>query len=158
MEYDFRTDILLIADDFYDAYKRCHEGKNPVHFDGAIKYSACNVPAIVNGAFALELYFKSMLPPKTRGHELKELYDNLSSEIKCEIKDAVTSHLTKLAWGKQFEEYLEDLNNVFVDWRYISEKNYAIGFLGNRINVYLQVLEILIPVVKEISYKYKYNL
>ena len=148
MEYDFRTDILLIADDFYDAYKRCREGKNPVHFDGAIKYSACNIPAIVNGAFTLELYFKSMLPPKTRGHELKELYDNLSSEIKCEIKDAVTSHLTKLAWGKQFEEYLEDLNNVFVDWRYISEKNYAIGYLGNRINEYLQVLEILIPVVK----------
>ena len=27
MEYDFRTDILLIADDFYDAYKRCREGK-----------------------------------------------------------------------------------------------------------------------------------
>ena len=158
MEYDFRTDILLIADDFYDAYKRCREGKNPVHFDGAIKYSACNIPAIVNGSFALELYFKIMLPPKTRGHELKELYDNLSSEIKCEIKDAVTSHLTKLAWGKQFEEYLEDLNNVFVDWRYISEKNYAIGFLGNRINVNLQVLEILIPVVKEISYKYKNNL
>ncbi len=158
MEYDFRTDILLIADDFYDAYKRCREGKNPVHFDGAIKYSACNIPAIVNGAFTLELYFKSMLPPKTRGHELKELYDNLSSEIKCEIKDAVTSHLTKLAWGKQFEEYLEDLNNVFVDWRYISEKNYAIGYLGNRINEYLQVLEILIPVVKEITYKYKKNL
>lgn len=158
MEYDFRTDILLIADDFYDAYKRCREGKNPVHFDGAIKYSACNIPAIVNGSFALELYFKIMLSPKTWGHKLKELYDNLSSEIKCEIKAAVTFHLTKLAWDKQFEEYLEDLNNVFVDWRYISEKNYAIGFLGNRINVYLQVLEILIPVVKEISYKYKNNL
>ncbi len=155
MEYDFRTDILLIADDFYDAYKRCREGKNPVHFDGAIKYSDCNIPAIVNGSFALELYFKIMLPPKTRGHELKELYGNLSSEIKCEIKNAVTSHLTKLAWGKQFEEYLEDLNNVFVDWRYISQKDYAIGFLGNRINEYLQVLEILIPVVKEITYKYK---
>ena len=158
MEYDFRTDILLIADDFYDAYKRCREGKNPVHFDGAIKYSACNIPAIVNGAFTLELYFKSMLPPKTRGHELKELYDNLSSEIKCEIKDAVTSHLTKLAWGKQFEEYLEDLNNVFVDWRYISQKDYAIGYLGNRINEYLQVLEILLPVVKEIANNNKKNL
>ena len=158
MEYDFRTDILLIADNFYDAYKRCREGKNPVHFDGAIKYSACIVPAIVNGAFALELYFKSMLPPKTRGHELKELYDNLSSEIKCEIKDAATSHLTKLAWGKQFEEYLEDLNNVFVDWRYISQKDYAIGYLGNRINEYLQVLEILLPVVKKIANNNKKNL
>lgn len=158
MEYDFRTDILLIADDFYDAYKRCREGKNPVHFDGAIKYSACNVPAIVNGAFALELYFKSMLPPKTWGHKLKELYDNLSSEIKCEIKNAANSNLNKLTCDKQFEDYLEDLNNVFVDWRYISQKDYAIGFLGNRINEYLQVLEILIPVVKEISYKYKNNL
>lgn len=158
MEYDFRTDILLIADDFYDAYKRCREGKNPVHFDGAIKYSACNIPAIVNGSFALELYFKSMLPPKTWGHKLKELYDNLSSEIKCEIKDAANSRLNKLAWDKQFEEYLEDLNNVFEAWRYIHEKEYAIGYLGNRINEYLQVLEILIPVVKEITYKYKKNL
>ena len=81
MEYDFRTDILLIADDFYDAYKRCREGKNPVHFDGAIKYSACNIPAIVNGSFALELYFKIMLPPKTWGHKLKELYDNLLRKV-----------------------------------------------------------------------------
>lgn len=158
MVYDFRTDIVLIADDFYDAYQRCCECKNPIQTDNIIKYSACNVPAIVNGAFALELYFKSMLPPKTWGHKLKELYDNLSSEIKCEIKAAVIFHLTKLAWDKQFEEYLEDLNNVFVDWRYICEKNYAIGYLGNRINEYLQVLEILIPVVKEITYKYKKNL
>lgn len=158
MEYDFRTDIVLIADNFYDAYQRSREGKHPIQIDNVIKYSTCNVPAIVNGAFALELYFKIMLPPKTWGHKLKELYENLSSEIKCEIKNAVNSNLNKLAWGKQFEEYLEDLNNVLVDWRYISEKNYAIGFLGNRINEYLQVLEILIPVVKEISYKYKNNL
>lgn len=157
MEYDFRTNIVLIADDFYDAYQRCREGKHPIQIDNVIKYSTCNVPAIVNGAFALELYFKSMLPPKTRGHELKELYDNLSSEIKCEIKNAANSHLNKLAWGKQFEEYLEDLNNVFEAWRYIHEKEYAIGYLGNRINEYLQVLEILIPVVKEIAYEYRKN-
>ena len=69
MVYDFRTDIVLIADDFYDAYQRCREGKHPIQIDNVIKYSTCNVPAIVNGAFALELYFKSMLPPKTREHE-----------------------------------------------------------------------------------------
>ena len=48
MEYDFRTDIVLIADDFYDAYKRCREGKNPVHIGNRVKFSAFHIPAIVN--------------------------------------------------------------------------------------------------------------
>lgn len=158
MEYDFRTDIVLIADDFYDAYQRCCEGKNPIQINNITRYSVCNVPAIVNGAFALELYFKSMLPPETWGHELKILFDKLGGGIKLEIKNAATPHLDNLAWDKQFEEYLEDLNNVFVDWRYISQKDYAIGYLGNRINEYLQVLEILLPVVKEIANNNKKNL
>lgn len=154
MEYDFRTDIVLIADDFYDAYKRCREGKNPVHMGNRVKFSACHIPAIVNGAFALELYFKSMLPPETHGHELKKLFDELANDIKLEIKEAVAPLLKRLSWGKSFEEYLEDINNVFVDWRYISEKDYAVGYLGNILNEYLQVLEILLPKIKDVAHKH----
>ncbi|MDE6058845.1 MAG: hypothetical protein K2G44_02270 [Clostridia bacterium] len=155
MKYDFRTDIVLIADDFYEAYKRCREDKNPVHEGNILKFSACHIPAIVNGAFSLELYFKSILPPKIYGHELKTLFDKLADDIKLEIREAVTPKLNNLAWQKSFEEYLEDINNVFVDWRYINEKDYAVDHLANRINEYLQIFEIMLPVVKEATYKYK---
>lgn len=30
MKLDFRTDIVLIADDFYNAFQRCCEKKNAV--------------------------------------------------------------------------------------------------------------------------------
>ncbi len=155
MRFDFRTDIVLIADDFYNAFQRCYEGRNSVQIDGTIKYSACNVPAIVNGTFALELYFKSMLPHKTCGHELKILFDNLTEAIQVEIIEAVTPQLDKLSWQKSFEEHLEDINKVFVDWRYISEKDYTVSYLGNSINEHLQVLEVLLPIVKNIAYKHK---
>ena len=60
-------------------------------------------------------------------------------------------------WNKSFEEYLEDINNVFVEWRYISEKDYTVDYLGNKINEFLQVLKILLPIVKELTYKCKQN-
>ncbi len=155
MEFDFCTDIVLIADDFYNAFKRCYVGKNSVQIGGTIKYSACNIPAIVNGTFALELYFKSMLPHKTCGHKIKILFDNLTEAMQDEIIEAITPQLDKLSWQKSFEEYLENMNKVFVYWRYISEKGYTVGYLGNRINEYLQVLEILLPIVKNITYRHK---
>ena len=154
MEYDFRTNIVLIADDFYDAYLRCCEGKNPIQIDNVIKYSACNVPAIVNGAFALELYFKSMLLSETRGHELKALFDVLSEDIKSDIKESTILQLELLAWKKSFEEYLEDIDKIFEEWRYIHEKSYTQRYLGNRINEYTQVLQILLPMIKEVAHKH----
>lgn len=158
MTYDCDTNIISIADDFFDAYLRCCEGKNPTRTDNGIKYSACNVPAIVNGAFAIELYFKSMLPPKTRGHELKILFDNLTDDIKREIREATTKQLERLSWGKPFKEYIEDINNVFVDWRYISEKDYSVGYLGNSINEYLQAFKILLPKIKDIAHRHNTTL
>ncbi|MCI8368434.1 MAG: hypothetical protein HFJ81_02230 [Clostridia bacterium] len=154
MEYDFRTNIILIADDFYEAFKRCREGKNPVQDGNVVKCSVCNVPAIVNGAFALELYFKSMLSPDTDGHKLMDLFNSFEENIKQEIKEKSISKLEKLAWGKSFEQYLEDINNVFVDWRYIHEKNYNVKYLSNGANEFLQVLSILLPVISEIARKY----
>ncbi len=154
MTYDFDTNIILIADDFYEAFQRCSEGRNPRNISGCFVTSAPNVPAIVNGAFAIELYFKSMLPPKTSGHKLNILFDSLTGDIKCEIREATTKQLEKLSWGKSFKEYIEDINNVFVDWRYISEKDYSVGYLGNRINEYLQVFEFLLPIIKDIAHKH----
>lgn len=154
MEYDFRTDIILIADDFYEAFKRCCEGKYPVQDGNIVKCSACNVPAIVNGAFALELYFKSILPPNMDGHKLMGLFNSLEENIKQEIKEEAISKLKKLAWKKSFEQYFEDINNLFVDWRYIYEKTYKVSELGNKVNEYLQVLNILLQEISGIAHKY----
>lgn len=107
IEFDFRKYIILIADDFYNAYLRCSEGRNPKQVEGTLLLSVLSVPAMVNGAFAIELYFKSMLPPKTRGHELKALYDILSNDIKCEIKQSTIPQLELLAWEKTFENFLK---------------------------------------------------
>lgn len=154
MEYDFRTNIILIADDFYEAFKRCCDANNPVLDGNVVKCSACNVPSIVNGAFALELYSKSILPAGTDGHKLMELFNRLDAGKKLVIKETVISKLEKLTWKKSFEQYLEDLNNVFVDWRYIHEKNYGIRELGNNLNEYLQVLDILLVNVSNIAHKH----
>lgn len=63
--YNFDVSIINIADDFFEAYKRCKEGKNPRSNHGCIAFSVVNIPAIVNAAFASELYLKSMLPKKS---------------------------------------------------------------------------------------------
>lgn len=85
--YNFDVSIINIADDFFEAYKRCSEGKN-LRFNeyGATVLSVVNLPAIVNAAFASELYLKSMLPKKARTHNLKDLFYKLSSSIQEELK------------------------------------------------------------------------
>ena len=98
--------------------------------------------------------FKSMLSPDTDGHKLMDLFNSFEENIKQEIKEKSISKLEKLAWGKSFEQYLEDINNVFVDWRYIHEKNYNVKYLSNGANEFLQVLSILLPVISEIARKY----
>ena len=64
---DFNVSIRNIANDFYSAYKRCIEGKNP-HIDeyGRHVMEVVNVPAIVNAAFACELYLKLLIKSETR--------------------------------------------------------------------------------------------
>ena len=44
------VDIIEIANDFYEAYKRCIEGKNTRKLeDGRICSDVVNIPSIVNG-------------------------------------------------------------------------------------------------------------
>lgn len=72
----------------------------------------------------MELYFKSMLPPKTWGHELKILFENLNDDIKNEIKKIVSTDLKKLACYKSFEEYLEYISKAFAECVTLAKKLY----------------------------------
>ncbi|MCI8911129.1 MAG: hypothetical protein HFE33_02240 [Clostridia bacterium] len=156
--YDFDVQIIKIADDFFEAYKRCIKPQN-IHRDdyGRTVGYAVNVPAIVNASFACELYFKNMINEKTKNHNLKFLYDKLDEKIQEELETKISQEITKLNYEteinckKDFVKYLDDISDTFVFWRYIHEKNKPTGFLGKRINECCQLFDIILPILKELS-------
>lgn len=141
--YDFDHSVRDMAEDFYEAYNRCIEGKNG-RFDEYGRYceKCVNVPAIVNGAFAIELYLKSMT--NKHGHGIKELFSSINSDDQTMIRGEVES---KLGNRWTFEEGLDIIDNSFVFWRYIHEKeDFGAGF-----NVTLLVLPAFLKAVRKCS-------
>ena len=152
MNYDLTTDILQSADDFYEAYKRCREVTNERH-QGS---KTINIPAIVNGAFACELYTKYLANSKLTGHNLKILFAELDEKYQKEILDESTSNkLQQIAvrYGyDSFDTSFEEMGSIFTEWRYIFEKDCPEGFYGNRMNMYLETLEILLMRLSAVSH------
>ena len=145
--YDWDRTIIDIATDFYDAYKRCIEPKNG-HIDeyGRECYKVVNVPAIVNGAFACELYIKAHLPSDITGHKLKELFDYLPEKTRKEIEKGVFAKLKLDNNNFNFEDTLSKFSNAFPFWRYIHEKE-SLGELG--LNRSLRFLEAFLEIIKD---------
>lgn len=78
------------------------------------------IQSIVNCAFACEIYLKAILDYddlNSNGHHLKELYDRLLPKR----KSALTNLLCKEYTAEQVERYFLEVNNVFVEYRYIYE-------------------------------------
>lgn len=152
MNPDFDTSILNIAEDFYHAYLRCLEGKNPTKDEyGRIRYDVVNIPAIVNGAFALELYLKSLSPLskeelKQKRHSIKKLFLTLDNDTQERIRDEVEK---ELPLDYTFEKGLAIINNAFTFWRYIHTK----PDLGYGLNVTLNVLPAFIKVIRKEAMK-----
>ena len=141
---DFDTSILNIADDFYDAYLRCLEGKNPsVDEFNRTRYETANVPAIVNGAFAIELYIKSRLDKKTEGHNLRLLFNKLDKELKDSIRNEIESKIDNRLTS--FNKLFKTVANAFEYWRYIHEKK----DLGYGLNITLNNLSIVIETIRK---------
>ena len=148
MNHDFDTTILNIAEDFYHAYSRCLEEKNPTKDEyGRIRYDVVNVPAIVNGAFALELYLKSLSPLsdkelKQKRHSIKKLFLTLNIDTQKRIRDEVEKELPS---GYTFEKGLTIINNAFTFWRYIHTK----PDLGYGLSVTLNVLPAFVNAIRK---------
>lgn len=141
MNYDFDKSIIKIADDFYEAYLRCLEGKNETS-DGfnTTSYEVVNVPAIVNGAFAIELYIKGLShlsnrELKCKKHSIKALLLTLEPSIQEDIRKEVELRLDK---NQTHEECLKCIDNAFVFWRYIHTKN-GFDFGLNKTLIYLGI-------------------
>lgn len=102
--------IMRQARSFEMATRLLHETKS----------SELTVPFIVNGCFCIELLLKALLIKSTTiksSHELIKLYQLLPDEVK--------SSLSKRYYDLNFdtlESALLNLNNTFVEWRYMHEK------------------------------------
>lgn len=117
-----------------------------------------NIPGIVNGVFAIELYFKSLIRSKgkNKGHELLPLFKKLPKEISEEIELLAKPRMESLkAYEMDFIGHLEDISNAFVKWRYIHEEKQTDGFMGTKINMYLSFLAIALPIIEEVADKYR---
>jgi len=132
-------DYMFIHDYYY---------KEPSIFDGVatwddfengIKKQPRNffsfAPFVVNAAFSIEIYLKTihkLYGKHIKGHKLSTLYKSLNEECKLIISQIAeeTRHLYKIEKDKGFEYYLSELDNAFVQWRYIYEgSNERIHFL-----------------------------
>jgi hypothetical protein len=83
-------------------------------------------PFVVNAAFSIELYLKALAQKhgsKLRGHELEKLHKALPKAALAEIEAVSPRCAANRALGEEanFSEYLQELNNTFVDWRYCYE-------------------------------------
>ena len=82
-------------------------------------------PAVINSAFACEVFIKALLiakdikAPKT--HKLKKLFDKLPEENQERIRQFVCRNDYQ-AWNNCFGfDNIDEISDAFVDWRYSYE-------------------------------------
>lgn len=93
------------------------------------------VPWVVNSAFSIEIYLKTIGQihgKKMHGHELRILFDNLPSQAQEEILKAAPKALASRGFHENFDllNELSKLNRAFIDWRYC----YQMGTLDGNID------------------------
>ena len=114
-------DILL--EKMQNGVKRLAMGDKTASVEAALLISIA-----VNGAFASELYMKSMLPGGIQGHKLDVLYGDLSEDIQQSIKIKTVENMLKLPGGigyddTKFDSDLQVMGHSFVEWRYFYQYN-----------------------------------
>jgi hypothetical protein len=86
-------------------------------------------PFVVNAAFSAEMYLKCLQEVHgqiTESHVLTALFKSLPNKVKDKINKASKKFESQyqIEKGILFKNHLKNINNAFVDWRYIYEKNY----------------------------------
>lgn len=139
--HDFDCSIIKIANDFYEAYLRCIRGEKwGVDENGVFRGHVVNVPAIVNGSFAIELYLKSLISitskkDTSKKHNIKILYNMLLEEDKTKLRNQIEQEIKNYG---TFNECISGISNSFVYWRYIHEKE-DFGFGLNKTLVVIHI-------------------
>jgi hypothetical protein len=89
-------------------------------------------PFVVNSAFSIELYLKTLHELQgagAHGHALLELYDTLTETAQDVVFRFALAYAAKykvaLSTREQFRSFVVELNNAFVEWRYCYERGSA---------------------------------
>lgn len=97
-------------------------------------------PSIYNYAFSCELYLKAIMMQRSPtneffcSHDLKNLFEYLDEKDQDAIREeyernAIDEDGKRKLWERPFDQTLEEMRKVFIDWRYAFSKD------GLRINV-----------------------
>ena len=83
------------------------------------------VPAVVNSAFACEVFLKTILKlydiKSPRSHKLKDLFESTPEKVQEYVKNTVNRNYGGMWYSPMGFEHLEVLSNAFQEWRYIYE-------------------------------------
>jgi hypothetical protein len=84
-------------------------------------------PFVVNSAFSIEVYLKTIhqLSGKSvKGHKLRAIYDSIPIEWQSKIHDAAKRFSIEfnIKDFNEFPNYIKELDDAFVEWRYLYEK------------------------------------
>lgn len=108
---------------------------------------AITQPLVTVSAVACEIYLKMLitnklgkLPPK--GHKLKKLYEQLIEEQKKHIEDEFNKWIEDRS---DFETEIAQIDNSFLEWRYLYEKGWIedTSITHIRIGSIVKLMEIL---------------
>ena len=106
---NYKRDAFLLAESFY--LFACDRDDESYDFF---------FPAVVNTAFACELFLKALIATEDtkeiKGHRWERLFDALSENLKKEIL-----HHPKMDGRSNFKEELVSAGKIFSDWRYTFE-------------------------------------
>lgn len=113
-----------IACAFADTAAQLHK----TGFRGGKQHHLAVVPFVVNSAFSIEVFLKTLAYVHCveigRVHELSDLYKILPEQVKLDISaalpDAASQH--GLSADIDFSQILEGISDAFVKWRYIYER------------------------------------
>ena len=105
-------------------------------------------PFVVNAAFSAEMYLKCLQEIHgqiTESHVLTVLFKSLPNKVKDKINKTSKKFESQyqIEKGILFKNHLKNMNNAFVDWRYIYEKNYE--------SLNIQQIIFVIQVLHEVS-------
>ncbi len=143
--------MVLQADDFFEAYKRCLECKNWRKDEyGRNVADIVSIPAIVNGAFACELYIKSLLPTQEKEHNLKILFEMLLPDLQEKICNEINNKF-KSHGVYTFDMCLNDSADAFINWRYIYEEEHTEGYMGCYVNELPVFFGYLLPLLQRFA-------
>ncbi len=103
------------------------------------------IPSVICCAFASELYIKSMLPQRHKGHKLHELFSLLDDDVQSRVSQGTIDHMKAHRGSYSEQEFQEDLlknSKLFEEWRYFHEggnRSFNLQFIASFMKALLDV-------------------